>query len=199
MERVLIKNYWGLSLIELLVVIAILGIIGIIAFPNFKNYLSERKVRSNVWEIVSLIDEVKNSVRNGNNVMGQVFINSNNGNGVIVQTKYRDQSLFNSNSSCNNHGGIPASSNKSFSTLKSSKSGSVCISKDGNYTGSDLNNYKNKFGNYNTIILCDSGSTSSASCGTNTNSTFQITYNRHAEVEVSKWSEQSNGWILQAK
>ena len=179
------------TLVELLVVIAIIGIIGAMAFPNLRNYLVERETRSAVYDILVMIDEVKNEVYNGPYAMGILDFRSNSANGVSASVKYRSQELFNSNKNCNAAGSWlsnPPIKSNTYKDLKSSKSSSpLCISKEGVHTFSD-----------NNLIFCNSGTNTGATCGTSyNNSTYRVDWNRLGNYEVYKYNEAQKNWILQ--
>lgn len=198
MQRNKRKNCRGLTLIELLVVIAILGILGVIAIPNIKSYLTERQLRDNVYKILVLIDEVKSKVYSGEYPMAQVYFNSNSGNGLIVNTKFKDNPKFLSNKNCdNNSGSWSKTDTGSFADLKVSNTNSLCISKDGRYTGS-LPKSKTAVGSYNELNICLKSSVSSAYCQGSETPGYKITWNRHGNTELYTYNGQT-GWVLQKK
>jgi len=201
MQRNKYKSCKGLTLIELLVVIAILGILGMIATPNIKSYLSERQLRDDVYKILVLIDEVKSKVYSGDYPMAQIYFNSNNGNGLMVNTRYKDNAKFITNKSCDNSSGSWSNFNdpaNNFTNLKVSKTDSLCISKDGRYTGSFVGN-KTAFGSYNELSICLKASVSSAFCKGTESPGYKIIWNRHGNTELYSYYNAQTGWILQKK
>ena len=53
------------TIIELLVVLVIIGIFSAIAYPNVSNWITDREVKKEVYDVVSLINEKKSDVMNG--------------------------------------------------------------------------------------------------------------------------------------
>jgi len=198
MQRNKVTYNKGLTLIELLVVIAILGILGVIAVPNIKSYLTERQLRDDVYKILVLIDEVKSKVYSGEYPMAQVYFNSNSGNGLIVNTKFKDNTKFLSNKACDNSSGSWSKTDTgSFADLKVSNTNSLCISRDGRYPGS-LPKSKTALGSYNELNICLKSSISGAYCQGTENPGYKITWNRHGNTELYSYNGQT-GWILQKK
>ena len=191
----------GLTLIELLVVIAILGILGVIAIPNIKSYLTERQLRDDVYKILVLIDEVKSKVYSGEYPMSQVYFNSNSGNGLKVNLRVKDNKKFLDDKYCNNSSGSwsnfsdPAND---FANLKVSKTESLCISKDGRYTGSFVGNIP-AFGSYNELSFCLKSSINGALCQGTENPGYKIRWNRHGNTELYSYNEQTKKWDIRKK
>ena len=65
-------KYKAFTIIELLVVLAIIGIFSAIAYPNVSNWITDREVRKEVYDVVSLINEKKSDVMNGKYGMVQI-------------------------------------------------------------------------------------------------------------------------------
>lgn len=199
MQRNKVTYNKGLTLIELLVVIAILGILGVIAVPNIKSYLTERQLRDDVYKILVLIDEVKSKVYSGEYPMAQVYFNSNSGNGLIVNTKFKDNTKFLSNKACDNSSGSWSKTDTgSFANLKVSKTNSLCISRDGQYAGTWVGNAP-AFGSYNELSFCLKSSINGASCQGTENPGYKIRWNRHGNTELYSYNEQTKKWLPQKK
>ena len=65
-------KYKAFTIIELLVVLVIIGIFSAIAYPNVSNWITDREVRKEVYDVVSLINEKKSDVMNGKYGMVQI-------------------------------------------------------------------------------------------------------------------------------
>ena len=53
------KKIRGFTLLELLVVLAVLGVFSVIAYPNISNWITDREVRSEAYEFVAEINQIK--------------------------------------------------------------------------------------------------------------------------------------------
>ncbi len=84
-----LNSFKAFSLLELLVVIALLGIVSIVAVPNVKDWLVKREMDKDMQSIVGMVNEIGNNLGNGTYLMGGIFLNNNNGNGLIVNIRYR--------------------------------------------------------------------------------------------------------------
>jgi len=77
------------SLLELLVVIALLGIVSLVAVPNVREWLVKREMEKDMQLIVGMVNEIRSNLDNGIYQMGGIFLNNNNGNGLVVNIRYR--------------------------------------------------------------------------------------------------------------
>ena len=73
-----IKNVTAFTLLELLVVIALLGVFSAIAYPNISNWITDREVRSEAYEFVAEINQVKSKVMSGEYALGMVHFTTPN-------------------------------------------------------------------------------------------------------------------------
>lgn len=63
--RVLEKNTKAFTILELIVVLTIIGIVSAVAYPNFSSWNKERKVRSAVNKILSIVKNIQIQTQQG--------------------------------------------------------------------------------------------------------------------------------------
>ena len=63
--RVLEKNTKAFTILELIVVLTIIGIVSAVAYPNFSSWKKERKVRSAVNKILSIVKNIQIQTQQG--------------------------------------------------------------------------------------------------------------------------------------
>ena len=50
------------TILELLVVLAIIGVFSVVAYPNISNWITDREVKSEAYEFVAEINQIKSKV-----------------------------------------------------------------------------------------------------------------------------------------
>ena len=66
------EKHKGFSLIELLLVILLIGITSAIAIPNINDWVTDRKVKKEVYKFVGEINEMKSKVISGQHPLAMV-------------------------------------------------------------------------------------------------------------------------------
>ena len=66
------------TILELLVVLAVLGVFTAIAYPNISNWITDREVRSEAYEFVAQINQMKSKVTSGEYALAMVHFTTPN-------------------------------------------------------------------------------------------------------------------------
>ena len=74
----MVKKIKAFTLLELLVVLAVLGVFTAIAYPNISNWISDREVRSETYEFVAQINQMKSKVTSGEYALAMVHFTTPN-------------------------------------------------------------------------------------------------------------------------
>mgnify|MGYP002631338339 CR=1 FL=1 len=100
------KNYKftkAFSLIEILVVVVLIGIVGTFAIPNIHSWMASKELRNDFFTIHKMITTLRTEVELSVYPMGGIFIDNNNGNGLIVKIRHRSQDKYRTyKNSCEN-------------------------------------------------------------------------------------------------
>jgi type II secretory pathway pseudopilin PulG len=88
------KKIKGISLIEILVVVVLVGIVGVFAIPNMKDWMTRKELKNDFFTIHKMVTGIRTEVGLGVYHMGGIFIDNNNGNGIIIKIRYRDPDKF---------------------------------------------------------------------------------------------------------
>jgi prepilin-type N-terminal cleavage/methylation domain-containing protein len=189
----------GLSLIELLVVIALLGIVSVVAIPNIREWLVKKEIEKDLNTIQSIVKNMSNDISNNLYEMGGVFFDNNNGNGLIVKTRYRGPDKYRTFQTCNNNDsewdGVETYNSSSasehystFSNIRLDRAvANFCFSKNFtvNFTGN--------------VSLCHKVKNTNATCQLlNTNDPYyDLIVQRTGRSELLKYSYAQKAWLKQ--
>jgi len=156
----------GFSLLEILVVVVLIGIVGLFVIPNVKDWISRKELKNDFFTIHKMVTKMRTEVELGVYSMGGIFLDNNDGNGIIVKVKYRNPDKFRIyKNSCEDNDSqwdvsetITSQTNADlyakFINLRLSKSKvSTCVSRAGNSNFSVSFHICHKQQNPN--ILCD--------------------------------------------
>ena len=100
------KNYKftkAFSLIEILVVVVLVGIVGTFAIPNIHSWMASKELRNDFFTIHKMVTTLRTEVELSVYPMGGIFIDNNNGNGLIIKIRHRSQDKYRTyKNSCEN-------------------------------------------------------------------------------------------------
>ena len=134
------------TLLELLVVIALLGVFSAIAYPNISNWTTDREVRSEAYEFVAQINQMKSKVTSGEYALARVDFDHPSRTYATIKRYYMTTTNYNQNysgskthlPSCTKSQSYQSDGNYSSELTRHWPNTHICISKNGSKIGPNL-------------------------------------------------------------
>ena len=208
------KKIRGFTLLELLVVLAVLGVFSAIAYPNISNWITDREVKSEAYEFVAEINQIKSKVTSGEYALARVDFDHPNRTYATIKKYYMTTSDYIQNysgskthfSACTKNQRYQSGGTFNSELIRHWPNTFFCISKNGSKVGPmDLKNPETGVrSSLEAVVFCsvtNSQNSGSKICNINNKikHRYLVTWDRFANLTVYKFNFKKNSWCNEKK
>ena len=202
------------TILELLVVLAVLGVFTAIAYPNISNWITDREVRSEAYEFVAQINQMKSKVTSGEYALARVDFDHPSRTYATIKRYYMTTTNYNQNysgskthlPSCTKSQSYQSDGNYSSELTRHWPNTHICISKNGSKIGPmDLKNPETGGSkSLEAVVICsvnNSQNSGSKICNINNKlkHRYLLTWDKFVNLKVYKFNFEKNSWCDEKK
>lgn len=205
------------TILELLVVLAVLGVFTAIAYPNISNWITDREVKSEAYEFVAQINQMKSKVTSGEYALAMVDFTTPNFQKATLKKYYMttEDYIQNYSGSRSNwpHCDYDTRNQryKSEGTLASDNvrhwpNIHICISKNGSKKGvlNDKNPETGQSRSLGRVVFCsvnNSSTSGSTRCNINNKikNRYLVSWDQFTNLKVYKFNFKKEQWCDEKK